>query len=458
MKLVVIGGAGVRSPLLMPALSRRQRAIGLSEVVLVDPNESKLSVMGPLARHSAQLSGGGFTLSWTTDAREALRNAGAVITTLRVGEEEARVQDERIALDHGVLGQETTGPGGFAMALRSIPAVLEVARQMRELCPDAWLLNFTNPAGLVAQALTEQFPDAKIVGICDTPIGLHREVASLFGRRVSDVPIQFFGLNHLSWLSEALVDGRNVVPEITANSDCVSQMSSLQLFDWELIRLLGMLPNEYLYFYYYRERAVQNIRKAGQTRGEQIRALSAQLLSDLQRIDPERRPDEAWTRYQQYLQARHGTYMATETAGKAHADTSRESQASYEEGEGYAGVALDILTASAGKPARLVANVPSQGSIPGMRDDDVVEVVCECDANGLRPLPMTDIPEHALLLMRDVKLYERLTTQAIRERSRACAVEALMAHPLVGSYSLASSLVDAYLRVHEQYVGANWGA
>jgi 6-phospho-beta-glucosidase len=342
------------------------------------------------------------------------------------------------------------------MALRSVPAVLEVARQMRELCPDAWLLNFTNPAGLVAQALTEEFPDAKIVGICDTPIGLHREVASLFGRSADDVPIQFFGLNHLSWLSEALVDGRNVVPEITADSECVARIPALQLFDWELVRLLGVLPNEYLYFYYYRERAVENIRKAGQTRGEQIRALSAQLLTDLQRIEPERHPEEAWTRYRQYLNARHGTYLAAETGGKAHADTSREEEASSEVGEGYAGVALDILTASTGKPARLVANVPSAGSIPGMRDDDVVEVVCECDANGLRPLPIRDAPEDALLLMQDVKRYERLTTQAIREQSRSCAVEALMVHPLVGSYSLASSLVDAYLRTHERYVGADW--
>lgn len=464
MKLVVIGGAGVRAPLLMPALAKRQDAIDLREVVLVDSDEAKLALMGPLCRYVAQKTGAHFDLTWTNDAREALHDAGAVITTIRVGTEEGRVLDETIALEHGVLGQETTGPGGFAMALRSIPTVMSYAELMRELCPDAWLLNFTNPAGLVAQALTERFPDLKVVGICDTPSSMHRQISAAFERPAADVPIRLFGLNHLSWLAEALVDGEDVVPRLIEDRSLAARVPEMALFDADLLRLVGMIPNEYLYFYYYRDRAVANIQAAGETRGEQVRRLSGELLRNLREIDPEAHPDRAWGRYHRYLEERHGTYLAMERGGQeglAKAEAAldpHESQAQEpSDGEGYAGVALDILMASTGKASRVVANVPNRGAIPNMQDGDVVETVCECDSTGLHPVPSGPVPEDALLLMQAVKRYERLTTQAIEKKSRDLAVEALMVHPLVGSYALSASLVDAYLQAHRQYVG-EWHA
>lgn len=452
MKLVVIGGGGVRTPLLMPALARRQNLIDLRQVVLLDNDEAKLTTMAPLSESAAQRVGATFDLSYTTDAREALRDAGTVITTIRPGGEEARVQDERIALRHGVLGQETTGPGGFAMALRTIPAVAAYAQLMRELCPEAWLLNFTNPAGLVAQALTTRFPDLKIVGICDTPMGLQHALAHLFQRDPSDVPARFFGLNHLSWLPEALVDGENVVPRIAREPALSARIPQLALFEPSLIRLLNMLPNEYLYFYYYRDQAIANIQTAEETRGEQVRRLSAELLHDLRQIDPATNPDAATERYHRYLDSRHGSYMAMETGGTARHESAEETEPEPE-GEGYAGVALDILTASAGKPSSLVANVPNRGAIPGMREDDVVEITCRCDETGVHPVPMEQVPEDALLLMQAVKRYERLTVEAIRDRSRDTAIEALMDHPLVGSYPVAQGLVSAYLDSGRDWVG-----
>ena len=454
MKLTVIGGAGVRTPLLMSALARRQSAIDLREVMLVDLDEQKLALMGPLCRYVAEKAGGQFHLTWTTDAREALTGAGAVITTIRAGSEQARVLDERIALSHGVLGQETTGAAGFAMALRSIPAVAAYARQMQELCPDAWLLNFTNPAGLVVQGLTTHFPDLKIVGICDTPIGLQREVAAAFGRSPGEVPIRFFGLNHLSWMAEARVEGENVVPRLIGDEQLLGRVHHLSLFEPRLLRLVGMLPNEYLYYYYYRERAVANIQAAEETRGEQVRRLSSELLRDLVDIDPAAHPERAWERYHRYLGNRHGTYMATETGGDLQPELQQDQGAPpVEDGEGYAGVALDILTAAGGHGSTLVANVPNRGAVEGMRADDVVEVVCRCDADGLRPLPAGEVPENALLLMQQVKRYERLTVEALHTRSRQLAIEALMAHPLVGSYSIARSLVSAFLDTHRDLLG-----
>lgn len=454
MKLTVIGGAGVRSPLLMPALARRQDAIDLRQVVLVDRDEAKLEVMGPLCRHAARQAGGTFDLTWTTVIDEALPGTGAVITTIRPGAEKGRVADERIALEHGVLGQETTGAGGFAMALRTIPAVVEIARQMERHCPDAPLLNFTNPAGLVVQALIAQFPRLLIVGICDTPTSMRRQVAGAFQRTAADVPVRFFGLNHLSWMSEALVDGTNVVPRILQDPALRAQLPELGLFDLELLQLLGMLPNEYLYFYYYRERALANIRAAAETRGQQVQRLSGQLVHDLTEIDPASQPERAWARYQNYLNERRGTYLAMES-GNDSVETGGEEAATDHtgEGEGYGGVALDILTAATGHPSELVVNVPNQGAIPGMRDDDVVEVACRCDDRGIQPVPLDAIPEDQLLLMQSVKRYERLTVEAVATRSCERAVEALLVHPLIGSYALARGLVQAYLEEHRSYVG-----
>jgi 6-phospho-beta-glucosidase len=344
------------------------------------------------------------------------------------------------------------------MALRSIPAVAAYARRIRELCPDAWLMNFTNPAGLVTQALTEEFPDLRIVGICDTPISLWRDVAGAFGRRAEETPITFFGLNHLSWMSEAWVDGENVVQRVVTDERIRNKIDELSMFEPGLLRIIGLIPNEYLYYYYYRERALANMRSASETRGEQVRRLGESLMHDLAEINPARNPGRAWARYATYQGGRHGTYMAMETGRpvwpEAEAHAAASAGPSVEEGEGYAGVALDILSASAtGEAAALVANVPNRGAIPGMRDDDVLEVVCRCDADGLQPAPVGEIPEEPLLLMQQVKRYERLTTEAVRKRSRDVATEALMAHPLVGSYSLARSLVDAYLEEYREIVG-----
>jgi 6-phospho-beta-glucosidase len=455
-KLAVIGGGGVRTPLLMGALARRAGRLGLKEVQLMDLDERKLSVIAPLCALRAEQAGGTFRLTWTTDRDDALTGADAVITTIRVGGERARAIDERIALGQGVLGQETTGAGGFAMALRSIPAIAECAERMRVLCPDAWLLNFTNPAGLVVQALTTKYPDLKVAGICDTPSSLRRDVAWAFGFEAAEVDVRVYGLNHLSWMPEANAGGEDLVPLLLADNDRLRAIPELALFDPPLLRLLGMLPNEYLYYYYYRDRALANLRAAGETRGEQVLRLSAGLIDELESARPAERPRAALQMYRRYLARRHGSYMAIETG---HGSVDLESGGAEpvvdadDEGEGYAGVALDILEGARRPGATIVANVPNSGAISGMQGDDVLEISCRCDASGLHPMPQENVDDDALLLMREVKRYERLTVEAIAAHSRGVAVEALLAHPLIGSYPTACSLVDAYLTQHREWVG-----
>ncbi|HEY8286677.1 MAG TPA: glycoside hydrolase [Chloroflexota bacterium] len=452
MKLTIIGGAGVRTPLFIRGLANLAPTLGLTNVTLMDRQEEKLRLIGALCRHLLHQAGDPVTLDLTTDPRVALSGADFVVTTVRVGDESARVLDERIALDLGVLGQETTGPGGFAMALRSIPVILQYADLMAEICPRAWLLNFTNPAGLVAQAIADARPTMRVAGICDTPPTMLRAVAQALGHPADELEFTFYGLNHLSWLASARYRGEDLLPGLLADDRALRALPD-EPFEPALTRMIGMIPNEYLYYYYYRERAVANILAARESRGEQVARLSAKLLTDLRSADPERRPDEGMAVYRAYLGTRRGSYMAAETGG--HMDRGADEVALAEGNQGYAGVAMAVMSAvQSGSAHKLILNVPNHGAIAGLEDADVIEAMCEVDETGAHSLAVGDIPEHALLLMRQVKRYERLTVAASAGKSRNLAVEALLAHPLVGSYSLATALVERYLTAHAPYVGA----
>lgn len=462
MKLSVIGGGGVRSPLFVAAVLRRADRLGLREICLMDTNASKLALMSALARGVTARMGSDVRITDTTDPQTALADARFVVTTIRVGGDEGRVLDERIALRHGVLGQETTGPGGFAMALRSIPAVLEYARLMQDICPDAWLFNFTNPAGLVTQALRDA-GFARTVGICDSANLAQHALAARLDADPNDLRPEVFGLNHLSWVRRVTYQGADVLPRYLSDPAFLSETIQ-NVFDPELIHLFGMWLNEYLYYYYYAEEAVEAISSDERTRGEEILMLNRDLLDQLAAIDLSADLDTALAIYYRYNQRRESTYM--HYAQQA-APTPEEADAHFhdlfvesdpQEGEGYAGVALDIIEALiSGEPCYTALNVPNQGAIAGMQPDDVVEVSCVVDSSGPRPLPIGEIPTSQAVLMQAVKHYERLAVEAIRTRSRSTAVRALMAHPLVLSYPRAQVLVDEYLQAHAPYVGV-WKA
>jgi len=368
------------------------------------------------------------------------------------------VLDERIALRHGVLGQETTGPGGFAMALRSIPAILGYARLRDELCPNAWMFNFTNPAGLVAQALHDA-GFARAVGICDSANGAQAAIAPRLGCAANDLRPEVFGLNHLSWTRRVMYRGEDVLPRLLADPEVLRE-TRLNIFEPALVRHLGMWLNEYLYYFYYAERAVAAISAEERTRGEEVLMLNRDLLAQLQQLDLARDFDAALAVYYRYERRRSSTYMHY---AQQDAPTPEEADALFSttflevdphEGEGYAGVALDIMAAlTTGEPHYTALNVPNAGAIAGMAADDVVEVSCVVDGDGVHPLPIGTIPDGPALLMQVIKRYERLTVRAVAERSRALAIDALMAHPLVLSYSRARALVDEYLAAHAPYVG-----
>lgn len=456
MKLTLIGGGGVRTPLFLMSLLRWHARLGLAELCLMDVDARKLGLFAALSRALLARAGDPFRLSHTTDARAALAGADYVVTAIRPGFERGRALDERIALKYNVLGQETTGPGGFAMALRSIPAVLGYARLMQEVCPNAWLFNFTNPAGLVAQALHEAGFE-RVVGICDGANAAQHAVAWWCGVPASQVRAEVYGLNHLSWCRHAWYGDEDLMPRCLADDGFLREAQGM--FDPELVRMQGAFLNEYLYYYYYAERAVEAIQADRWTRGEELELLNARLLEQLEQVDIAAEPERALRVFFGYNRRRRESYMHyAHGAGAMPPIPERfDGDIPEEAGEGYAGVAFTAIEALArDRPAWIGLNVPNRGALPGMADDDVVEVTCRVDGNGVHPLPVAEIPEGHLYLMRAVKRYERLTVRAIRERSRALAIEALMAHPLVLSYSRARGLVEDYLQAHAAYVG-DWG-
>jgi 6-phospho-beta-glucosidase len=443
LKLTLLG-SGVRAPFVLHGLVAAWDDLELDEVVLHDADPERLELMAALGGYMCTEWGARFTLRGEPDPRKAVADARFVFSAIRPGQEAARVVDEEVPLKQGVLGQETTGPGGFAMALRTIPAMLGYARLIEEMAPDALLVNFTNPVGIVMQALHDH-TSVRTVGICDGPISMQRSVAAFLGLPSELVHADYFGLNHCGWIHRVLVDGRDRLPELLDRfEELQAADEQWRLFDPALVRAIGMLPMEYLYFYYYRDQAVAYIRGSGSSRARQLQALNDGLWPTLRdRVDSGDLPGAsgAWERA---MGERDASYFARER-GETISDEAGEPGDVFE-GEGYEGVATAVMAAAVRRrKVPLILNVPNRGAIESLRDDDVVEVTCLADEHGGHPIAQGRMPDAALALVAQVKLYERLTVTAAVEGSYDAALEALLVHPLVASFPLAKAILDGYV-------------
>jgi 6-phospho-beta-glucosidase len=445
MKLTIVGGGGVRAPLFVQSALKRAKRLALTEICLMDTDATQLQLIGALCSELARRDGGNVAITTTTSADEAFTDVAHVVTTVRPGGAEGRVTDERIAQKHGVLGQETTGACGFAMALRSIPTILDYARKLRAISPNAWLYNFTNPAGLVSQALSDAGID-RCVGICDSANGAQNAVARYLRLDPQAVEADLYGLNHLSFTRHATVDGADRLPEMLADEGFLAT-TNMRVFEPRVVHRLGLWINEYLYYYYYLDQALAG-HGNGPTRGEEVLELNRQLIAELRRIDAKRNPDTALKAYFDYEHRRSGSYMASATKLEA----ANDDHPSQDDGEGYAGVALSLMEALEGNGRiRTGLNVVNRGAIADLEDSDVVEVSCIVDKDGIRPVPVGMLPEEQSYLIQSVKHYERLASRAILNKDRDLAVDALVAHPLVLSYSRAEPLVDDFLAAYPTY-------
>ena len=456
MKLTILGAAGVRTPLVLQSIMARQQHIGLTELVLMDIDGARLGLMRALCEALSGNAALPFKVNWTQDARSAVRGADYVITTFRVGGMESRVIDEQVPLRYGVLGQETTGPGGFAMALRTIPVVLDYVNLIREEAPGAWILNFTNPAGIVTEAIINAGSYERAVGICDNPAAMWRSAAAWLGAAPGDLLVEYFGLNHLGWVTAIYRDGCNQLPELIASIEAPREAPLPGLpFEPGYVSMLRMIPNEYNYFYTNTDLAVSNLQRAGQSRAQQIMPFNIELYETLDQLCADGAPaSEMQAAYLEYLARRHETYMSIETGHKHELPPELQEAAQKMEAsaEGYSGVALGVIESLSSPQGGLsILNVPNHGAIIGMDDDDVVEVTCYLGHGAIRPLVVGAIPDFALGLLKRVKEYERLTIRAAVEGSYDLALKALTLHPLVPSMQVARSILDAYRQQHGEY-------
>lgn len=425
MKIAVVGGAGVRTPLLVNGLTRSD--LPITEIGLFDTDQERLSVIAPLA------AAAGAPVRQYTDPASCVRGASFVILSIRVGGIDARANDETIALDHGTVGQETVGAAGFAMAMRTIPHAVELARLAAREAPDAWVISFTNPVGIVTQAMTTA-TRARVIGICDTPTELFEDVAHVLDVDSTRCRFDYFGLNHLGWLREVYCDGSPHIDRLWKEPALLDRVYRAPLFERDRLLRLRMLPTEYLFYYYRPDTAVANTKQAGRTRGRAIADLNERLFRDLAAPGADR------TRiYEQYLDARSAGYMQIESGS-----TSPIARSPWAGLTGYDKIALNVIRAiHFNSNAIIPLNVPNRSTLRDLDDEDVVEVPCVVNANGAHALTVGSTPESVRDLLVGVKEYERATVHAATTRLSSDAVRALTLNPLIRDQALAQRLVGA---------------
>jgi 6-phospho-beta-glucosidase len=437
MRLTILGGGGFRVPLVYRALLDDHGKGRVTQVVLHDLDPSRIEAIRRVLAEQAQGVPDAPEVSVTTDLDEAVAGAQFVFSAVRVGGLEGRAVDESVALEEGVVGQETVGAGGIAYGLRTLPVALDLARRIAALAPEAWVINFTNPAGLVTEAMSAYLGD-RVIGICDSPVGLGRRVAGALGVDPATVWLDYAGLNHLGWLRGVRVDGRDLLPELLRDDAALGSFEEGKLFGADWLRTIGCIPNEYLHYYYFTREAVAAARAAAQTRGA--------LLIEQQRrfyTPAEGAAGSALRAWDSARLERETTYMAENREAAGAGDrTSRDLESG-----GYEQVALALMRAIAlDERATLILNVRGRGAVQGLEPGAVVEVPCFVDANGARPLSVDPLPGHALGLVASVKAVEQAVIEAAETGSRAAALRAFATHPLVDSVGVARRLLERYER------------
>ena len=416
-KVAVVGGGSTYTPELVEGFVRRAERFPLDELTLLDPDTERLEVVGGLAGRMLERAGYGGRLRLTADADGAIDGASFVIVQLRVGGQAARLLDETIPPRLGCVGQETTGAGGFAKALRTIPVVLDLAeRTARRGAPGAWLIDFTNPTGMVTQALLDE--EHRALGLCNVAINVQRRFAERFGVGPERVELEQVGLNHLSWVRRVKVDGEDRLPGLVEGD--LEDLATEANLSAELIGAIRAIPSYYLRYYYMTGEIVQAQRSgAGPTRAEEVMEIESGLM-DLYR-------DPNLAEKPELLERRGGAY--------------------------YSEAAAQLVASLASSTGDVqVVNVRNDGAIPDLRDDDVVEVAATIDGEGAHPLPVAPLSEDMLALVQHAKAYERLAIRAAVTGDRSVALRALLANPLVPDYPTASALLEAILDANREHL------
>ena len=438
LKIAIIGGAGVRVPLLVGGLGRSD--LGISHIALFDIDQERQRVIAELATQMAP----GVRISSEQSAESAIEGTTFVISSIRVGGAAQRAKDEAAAISLDVVGQETVGPVGFAMAVRTIPAMVEYGRLVSRLAPRAWLINFSNPVSIITQAVHQE-TGARLIGICDTPMEMFEDAAHVLGLPAMACSYDYFGLNHLGWLRDVLFEGAGQPHRIWNDDDKLRAAYRSPLFEPERLRQLKLLPTEYLYYYYRPDIALAHMKASGSSRGQHVATLTEEFFRSLALSPPQdlaaTRPHTLVDRYQNYLAARDGSYMTLETGA-----TTPRSKPGWAQLSGYDRIALMTMRAIVHDQGAIIPlDVANRGTLPFLDADDIVEVPCRVDRNGPSPQAVGPIPGHPRELIEKVKAYERATVTAALAGNRNELIDALALNPLITSRDQAAALVGAML-------------
>jgi len=424
MKVTVIGGGSSYTPELINGFLERIELFPLTELWLMDISQERLEVVGGFAQRMVEAKGSPFAVHLTTNQREAIRDAGYVTTQLRVGGMTARRQDEYLGHRHGLIGQETTGVGGMAKALRTIPVILKIAEDIRALAPGALLVNFTNPAGLVTEALSRYAPDVQVVGVCNAPITAKMKILEKLEQQGLNIEparanLQTLGLNHLSWHYGFTVDNEDIWPQVFAGFIADLKQADEPEWDVATIETLQMIPNYYLQYFYYTAKKLAAQQNWPPSRAEAVMAIEEKLLAQYAEPDRSEPPPG--------LMERGGAYYST--------------------------VATQLLNAHHNDSGEThIVNLPHRGAIAGWPEDWVLEMPCKVYKSGLEPIPAGPLPLACFGLLAQVKSYEILTVEAAINGNREAAYQALLAHPLGPAADKVQAVLDDLLATNRQYL------
>ncbi|MFD8285135.1 6-phospho-beta-glucosidase [Streptomyces solisilvae] len=417
MKLAVVGGGSTYTPELIDGFARLRDALPLEELVLVDPAADRLELVGGLARRIFAKQGHPGTISWTDDLDAGVDGADAVLLQLRVGGQAARNQDETWPLECGCVGQETTGAGGLAKALRTVPVVLDIAERVRRRNPDAWIVDFTNPVGIVTRALLTA--GHRAVGLCNVAIGFQRKFARLLGVEPGEVTLEHIGLNHLTWERSVRIggtEGEDVLPKLLAEHG--GAIADDLRMPRTLVERLGVVPSYYLRYYYQHDAVVRELRSKP-SRAAEVAAIERELL--------EMYGDPALDEKPELLGKRGGAF--------------------------YSEAAVDLTSSLLRDTGEVrIVNTLNQGTLPFLPDDAVIEVPASVDAQGAKPLPVRPLEPLFAGLVANVTAYEHLALEAALKGGRERVFQALLSHPLIGQIEYAEKLTDDLIAHNREHL------
>jgi len=416
LKAAVIGAGSTYTPELIEGFINRSESLNFRTFCLMDINEEKLRTISGLVKRMFEKKGFTGKLIFTQNLDEALTGADYIFAQIRVGGMAARILDEKIPLKHGLLGQETTGAGGFMNALRTVPVMLEIAKKIENICPDAWLINFSNPSGIVAEALLNH-SNIKMIGLCNSFINMHASIGNKLG--TTDFDYEYLGLNHLSWITSVTSGGKELVDTLKPSGGKMQNIPDY-MYEDDLLDAVPAIPSSYLSYFYLRDKQLQKCMQAEKSRGEICLELEENLLAKYKDPGLNEKPKE--------LASRGGSMYST--AAVSVADAIENDKNEFH-----------------------VVNVKNNGAVSFMDENDVLELKCTVSRNGIKPVP---VPKMDILyikgMMQAVKAYEKLTVRAVMNKSRADAIAALMVHPLIGDYSKSVAALDDMLEANAPYL------